>query len=309
MVLLIQYTIIFAVVLTVVALAGMWSERSGVINIGLEGTMVMGALAGAIAMRYLPLTIPGGLYVIIVMLIAIVAGILYSLLLALAAVTFKANQTITGTAMNILATALSIVIVKAITLNEDGKASIKLEFIEARKFFVVQLGGFEFNWFMLVMVIILIVSMIVLYRTKFGLNLMSCGENPQAADSNGINVKKMRYIGVMISGALSGIGGLAFIMGANSSWQFDAGVNGFGFLALAVMILGQWKPFLIFLGAILFGLLRALSLSYTSFGWMALDSTFYLVLPYVVCLIVLCITSKKSKAPKAEGIPYDKGLR
>jgi len=309
MILLLQYTIVFAVVLTVVALAGMWSERSGVINIGLEGTMIIGALAGALAMRYLPLTMPGGLYVILVMLISIVAGIIYSLLLALAAVTFKANQTITGTAMNILASALAIVVVKAITLNETGKASIKLDFIEARNFFVIQWGEFQFNWFMLVMVLILIISLIVLYRTKFGLNLMSCGENPQAADSNGIKVKKMRYIGVMISGALSGIGGLAFIMGSNSSWSFDAGVSGFGFLALAVMILGQWKPFLIFLGAILFGALRALNLTYTSFGWMSLDPTFYLVLPYVVCLVVLCITSKKSKAPKAEGIPYDKGLR
>lgn len=309
MILLLQYTIVFAVVLTVVALAGMWSERSGVINIGLEGTMVIGALSGALAMHYLPLSIPGGLYVILVMLIAIVAGIIYSLLLALAAVTFKANQTITGTAMNILASALAIVVVKAITLNESGKASVKIEFIEARNFFIVQWGEFEFNWFMLVMVLILIISMIVLYRTKFGLNLMSCGENPQAADSNGIKVKKMRYIGVMISGALAGIGGLAYIMGANSSWSFDAGVSGFGFLALAVMILGQWKPFLIFLGAILFGVLRALNLTYTSFGWMSIDPTFYLVLPYVVCLVVLCFTSRKSKAPKAEGIPYDKGLR
>lgn len=309
MILLIQYTIIFAVVLTFVALAGMWSERSGVINIGLEGTMVIGALAGALTMRYLPLTIPGGLYVIIVMLVALLAGILYSLLLALAAVKFKANQTITGTAMNILATAISIVVVKAITLKEDGKASTKLEFIEARKFFVAQWGDFEFNWFMVVMLIVLVISMILLYRSKFGLNLMSCGENPQAADSNGIKVNKMRFIGVMISGALAGLGGLAFVMGANSSWQFDAGVNGFGFLALALVILGQWKPLFIFLGSLLFGFLRALSLSYTGFGWVNIDPTFYLILPYVVCLIVLCITSKKSKNPKAEGIPYNKEQR
>ena len=141
---------------------------------------------------------------------------------------------------------------------------------------------------------------------------MSCGENPQAAASVGINVIKMRYIGVLISGLLAGIGGIAFIASVNSSWSFDVGVAGFGFLALAVMIFGQWKPLLILGGAVIFGFFRAIGLTYISIDFLAklnIDSTWYSMLPYIVCLIVLAFTSKKSRAPKAEGIPYDKGQR
>ena len=162
------------------------------------------------------------------------------------------------------------------------------------------------------MIIIVAIAYFSLYKTKFGLRLMSCGEHPQAAASNGIDVIKMRYIGVLISGALSGLGGIAFINSANSSWPFDSGVLGFGFLALAVMIFGKWKPINIFLGALLFSLFRALGSTYVGFDFLAnlkINSLIYNMLPYVVCLIILAISSKNSKAPKAEGIPYDKGLR
>ena len=162
---------------------------------------------------------------------------------------------------------------------------------------------------MLLALLILVASYIILYKTKFGLRLMACGEHPQAADSVGINVYKMRYAGVLISGAL---GGLVYITAGVSEWKFENGVAGFGFLALAVMIFGQWKPVNIGLAALLFGLFRALSNVYTGFDVLValkLPSTLYNMFPYIISLIVLVFVSKNSRAPKAEGIPYDKGQR
>ena len=313
MLLLIQYTLIFASVLAIVAIGGMFAERSGVINLGLEGCMVIGALAGALVMSYINPNVPGFLVVILTLVVSIAAGMLYSLLLAVAAIKFKADQTITGTAMNIIAPALATAIVKAVTLNTgEKKATPYLYYITSHEFFIIKIGSFELNWFIILMIIIVAIAYFSLYKTKFGLRLMSCGEHPQAAASNGIDVIKMRYIGVLISGALSGLGGIAFINSANSSWPFDSGVLGFGFLALAVMIFGKWKPINIFLGALLFSLFRALGSTYVGFDFLAnlkINSLIYNMLPYVVCLIILAISSKNSKAPKAEGIPYDKGLR
>ncbi|MBQ7446227.1 MAG: ABC transporter permease [Clostridia bacterium] len=313
MLLLIQYTLIFASVLSVVAIGGMFSERSGVINLGLEGCMVMGALAGALVMAFTPSTVPGWIVVILTLLTSILAGMLYSMLLAVAAVQFKADQTITGTAMNILAPALATSVVKAITLNTgDRKATPYLYYVDAHEFFIIRIGTFELNWFILLMFVVVALAFVILYKTRFGLRLMSCGEHPQAAASNGINVIGMRYVGVLISGGLAGLGGIAFINSANSSWPFDSGVVGFGFLALAVMIFGKWKPINIFLGALLFSLFRALGNTYNAFSFLSdlpVNPIIYNMLPYIVCLIILAITSRNSKAPKAEGIPYDKGMR
>ena len=178
--------------------------------------------------------------------------------------------------------------------------------------FIMNIGRFEFNWFMLIAFIMLVVSYVVLYKTKFGLRLCACGEHPQAADSVGINVYKMRYAGVLISGALGGLGGLVYITAGVSEWKFENGVAGFGFLALAVMIFGQWRPISIGMAALLFGFFRALSNVYTGFDALValkLPSTLYNMLPYIISLIVLVFVSKKSRAPKAEGIPYDKGQR
>ena len=176
----------------------------------------------------------------------------------------------------------------------------------------MNLGGFEFSWFMLLALIALVCSHIVLYKTRFGLRLCACGEHPQAADSVGINVQRMRYAGVLISGLLGGLGGIVYITAGVSEWKFENGVAGFGFLALAVMIFGQWKPGRIALAALLFGLFRALSNVYTGFALLSalkLPGSVYNMLPYIISLVVLAFTSQKSRAPKAEGIPYDKGQR
>ena len=313
MLLLIQYTLIFSSVLLLVVLGGCFSEHSGVINLGLEGIMVIGALGGALMMRALPPGTSAIVIVLLTLLAAIVFGVVYSSLLAVASINFKADQTIVGTALNMLGTAAATVFVKAInTAADPNNHSATIIYVEPKKAFVTNIGSFEFNWFMLIAVIILVLAYITLYKTKFGLRLMACGEHPQAAGSVGINVFKMRWAGVLISGALGGLGGICYILAGVSQWQFEYGVAGFGFLSLAVMIFGQWKPLRIALAALLFGLFRALSNVYAGFDALAalnIPGTVYNMLPYIVSLIVLALTSKKSRAPKAEGIPYDKGMR
>ncbi len=313
MALLIQYTLIFASVLMLVALGGCFSEHSGIINIGLEGIMVIGALGGALMMRYLPEGTSTPVMVVMVCLAAVLAGAFYSLLLAVAAINFNADQTIIGTAMNMLGTAAATVIVKALNMmaNPDDVSST-IEYVEQKKAFYFNIGSLELSWFMVIALFLLIASHIILYKTRFGLRLCACGEHPQAADSVGINVYKMRYAGVIISGILGGLGGIVYITSGVSEWKFENGVAGFGFLALAVMIFGQWKPVNIALAALLFGLMRALSNVYVAFDFLAqlnIPGTVYNMLPYIISLVVLIFTSKKSRAPKAEGIPYDKGSR
>ncbi len=313
MLLLVQYTIIFASVLSLVALGGCFSEHSGIINLGLEGIMVIGALGGAVMMNVLPETVPSFVMIVCVTLAAIACGMLYSTLLGIASIHFNADQTLVGTAMNMLATAVATVIVRAInTAADPNNVSTALSYINAKKAFIVNIAGFEFNWFMLFALIAVIMAHVVLYKTRFGLRLMACGENPQAADSLGINVARMRWAGVLISGMLGGLGGIVYITAGVSEWKFEMGVAGFGFLALAVMIFGQWKPGKIGMAALLFGFFRALSNVYAGIDWLAaigIDGKIYNMLPYIISLVVLAFTSKNSAAPKAEGIPYDKGSR
>ena len=274
---------------------------------------IPGLVGGALAMKFLPETVPAVVMIIVTVVMAIVFGMIYSTLLGLACINFKADQTIVGTAMNMLGTAAATVIVKAMnTAESPDNVSSTIQYINAKKAFLVNIGSFEFNWFMLLAVIALVCSFITLYRTRFGLRLMACGEHPQAADSVGINVYKMRWAGVLISGLLGGLGGIVYITAGVSEWKFENGVAGFGFLSLAVMIFGQWKPIRIALAALLFGMFRALSNVYTGFDFLTalnIPSTVYNMLPYIISLIVLAFTSKKSRAPKAEGIPYDKGSR
>ena len=313
MLLLLQYTLIFASVLLLVALGGCFSEHSGVINIGLEGIMVMGALGGALMMQFLPAGTSAFVVVLLTVLASILLGMIYSLLLAVAAVNFKADQTLVGTAMNLLGTAAATVFVKAMnTAADPDNVSSTIQYLDGRKAFLVNIGGFEFNWCMLLAVIALVIAYVVLYKTRFGLRLCACGEHPQAAASVGINVYRMRYAGVLISGVLGGLGGIVYIIAGVSEWKFENGVAGFGFLALAVMIFGQWKPTRIALAALLFGFFRALGNVYSGFDLLSnlnLPSSVYNMLPYVISLVVLAFTSQKSRAPKAEGIPYDKGQR
>ena len=318
-------TVLFAVPLLLVALGGMFSERSGIINIALEGIMIVGALCSTLYLRaadlsgFGPANLQGAMAIAI--LIAGGSGVLYSLLLAFASVNLKADQTIGGTALNMLAPAFAITLTWAI--QGQGQTNILIPTwtritqetlgIAAQDTFF---QNFLFKSMFLttpVAIVLFAVAVVLLYRTKFGLRLRACGEHPQAADSVGINVYRMRYAGVMISGFLGGIGGLAYTLAAGSAFQ--SAVAGYGFLALAVMIFGNWKPWNILGASLFFALFKILG-SYSSsipflpkFESIKASEYIYLMLPYIVTMILLILTSKRSRAPKAEGIPYDKGQR
>ena len=405
-------TILFAVPLLLVALGGMFSERSGIINIALEGIMVVGGLFSCLFLRYADvwafsatgesiaamlaagdgLTLAdlvangqafyfGQSYPQLAMLAAIfiagLAGVLFSMLLAFASIKLKADQTIGGTALNMLAPALAVIVTWTIqgeaqtTILIPRWVRISAESLNVAAFAETFIGRMLFKALYLttpIAILLLVVSIVFLYKTKTGMRLQACGEHPQAADSVGINVYRMRYLGVGISGFLGGIGGLAYTVAAGSG--FTSTVAGYGFLALAVMIFGNWKPVNILFASLFFAFFRILA-SYSNsmpflpnalcYGaaillvcmalvaflkggqkatpklmrivlgsglgvWLLCvifapydftqllaniksNEYIYLMLPYLVTMIVLILTSKKSRAPKAEGVPYDKGGR
>ncbi len=340
---LIQQTLIYAVPLMIVALAGVFAERSGIINLALEGIMIFGAFVGVLFVR----TMQGsevftaakaagdwgtlqGLE-ILAMLVAAVMGAIFSLLLSFASINLRADQTIGGTALNLMAPALVLFLIRIIA----NQNTLQMAEGDAASWFMIKkttLGfdksadlGFLGNTFLhkvylatYICIILFIVLSIILYKTRFGLRLRSCGENPQAADSLGINVYKMRYAGTTISGALAGMGGFVYSL-TTANCTSNGDVAGFGFLALAVMIFGNWKPLNIAGASILFGLFKCIAASYSSIdingdgvymlAQLGISAHFYRMLPYLITLIVLAFTSKNSRAPKAEGIPYDKSTR
>ena len=320
---LVQNMMAFSIPLLIVALGGMFSERSGVINIALEGIMIIGAFIG-ILFIYLAQDVANNaasaiamspqLMLLIGCLLAAIAGIIISLPHAYAAVHMKASQVISGTAINMFAPAFAVYTARTVRQVQQipfynwfyiesvpilGDIPIIGPFLFQKTYITTYLGF-----------LILVVAWFVLYKTPFGLRLRSCGEHPQAADSVGISVFKMRYAGVMISGALAGIGGLVFVV--PTATTFDATVAGYGFLALAVLIFGQWKPMRILFAAFFFGLMKTISVAYSSIAFLnalAIPSVVYKMIPFLATLIVLAFTSRRSQAPKAAGIPYDKGTR
>ena len=353
---LVQQTLLFAIPLMIVALAGVFSERSGIINLALEGIMIMGAFVGVLAVRLFQ-SVPafqqaaqqiadfnatgvgsaaGWLKLqgmeLLCMLIAAAAGAIFSLLLSYASINLKADQTIGGTALNLLAPAISLFLIRILvnqnTMGMADGASGASWFLIRKTFFGYEASediGFLGSTFLdktylatYLPIIVFVLMSIFLYKTRFGLRLRSCGENPQAAASLGINVFKMRYAGVTISGALAGMGGFVYAL-TTQGCTTNGEVAGFGFLALAVMIFGNWKPLNIAGGALLFGLFKCIAAAYSTLdingdghfllNEIGVSSYIYRLLPYVITLVVLALTSKSSRAPKAEGIPYDKGMR
>ena len=311
MFLLLKYTLLYAVVLMLVALGGMFSERSGVINIALEGIMAIGGLAGILVLVLCGGTLSPSALVVVSILASAIAGMLYSVLLGFSAITLKADQTIGVTALNMLATAAAVVIVKAYNNSAAGSGSASSKLTYSNSPFIFTAGKLTYNVFLIIGIVILIVAYVFLFKTKYGLRLRACGEHPQAADSVGINVYKWRYTGVLISGFLGGLGGFAYIVPSVSTWNFEVGVTGFGFLALAVMIFGQWKPFRIAAAAVFFAIFKSLAniADATFLANLHLSKNIYDMMPFIASMVILAFTSKNSQAPKAEGIPYDKGAR
>jgi simple sugar transport system permease protein len=304
----------FSIPLLIVALGGMFSERSGVVNIALEGIMIFGAFSGVLFINIMQKSISGQSVLLLAVLVSAGTGVLVSLLHAYASINMKADQIISGTAINMLAPAAAIYIARMIRTVQQipfinqfridnvpvlGDIPVIGPLLFRNTYITTYLGFLIFA-----------LSALLLYKTRFGLRLRSCGEHPQASDSAGINVYRMRYAGVMISGALAGLGGLVFII--PTSTQFNAEVAGYGFLALAVLIFGQWKPNRILAAAFFFGFMKAISSSYSGISFMRnipVPSYVYKMVPYIATLVVLAFSSKKSQAPRSAGVPFDKGRR
>lgn len=324
MVFLLQKTLIYAIPLLIVALAGMFAERSGIINIALDGIMIFGSFIGAVYVYLIQkndlLTGHPQIVFMTAMLVAAAAGALFSLLLSFSAINLKADQTIGGTALNLLAPALALFFIKVFFMQDKLVMPKDIGFVilngDMNSVGRVFLDKAYVSTYIAAGLFVLL--SIFMYKTKYGLRLRACGEHPQAADSVGINVYKMRYLGTTISGALAGMGGYIYIATV-AGGTCEGTVAGMGFLALAIMIFGNWKPLGIALGSLLFGLLKCIGPTYSFLdingdGICALKELnmpmyFYNIIPYVAVLVVLAFTSKKSRAPKAEGIPYDKGAR
>ena len=304
MILLTQYTLIFASILILVALGGCVSEHSGVINLGLEGIMVIGALGGALVMKYLPAGTSPFVIVILTMMAEIVAGTVYSSLLAVACINFKADQTIIGTALNLLGVAAATVAVKAINIAEDPNNTYsEIVYREGRQAFLTDIGGFELNVFMIIAFVVLIGIAVMLYKTRFGLRLRACGEHPQACETLGINVIAMRFWCVCISGFLSGLGGACVTMATSNQFR-PISIVGQGFIAIAAVIFGKFRPQGALQGCLLFGFCSGLKVVLG--GSSGVNMHLISMIPYVVTVIVLVLFVGKSHVPAANGKPYIK---
>ena len=309
-----QQTMYFAIPLLIVAIGGMYAERSGIINIALEGIMVMGAFAGILFINQCQSVMSGQDLLLLAVLIAGVTGGIFSLLHAFASINMKADQTISGTALNLFAPAFAIFAARMI------QGIQQIQFTDTFQLNKVPLLGdipvigplfFQKSYITTYIgLLIFAVAAFVIKRTKFGLRLRACGEHPGAADSVGVNVYRIRYAGGIISGILAGIGGLVFVV--PTSTNFNASVAGYGFLAIAVLIFGQWRSNKIFMAAFFFGIMKTLASAYSAIPVLKslpIPNEVYKMIPYIATLIVLAFASKHSQAPRAEGIPYDKGSR
>lgn len=313
----IQKTIIYAIPLLIVALAGMFAERSGVINLALEGEMIFGSFMGAIAVYGFQMS--GAfenspqLMFIVAMIIAAASGAVFSLLLSFSAINLKADQTIGGTALNMLAPAIVCTMGLAF-FNQE-----KLVMPKSTNYVIINDNISEFGKIFAdkmyistyIVIAVFVLLSIWVYKSKTGTRMRACGEHPQAAASVGVNVYAMRYLGTTISGALAGLGGYVYIA-TTTGGTAESTVAGMGFLALAIMIFGNWKPLGIALGAVMFGFLKCISVMSSQIEFLSkldLPMYFYNIIPYFMVLVVLALTAKKSGCPKAEGIPYDKGMR
>lgn len=295
------------------ALGGVFSERSGVVNIGLEGLMLFGAFTGVLTTLFIQDSV-GAAAPWIAIIVAGIAASLFSLLHALASITFRADQVVSGVAINFLALGLSVFLIKKIfNKGQTDFVSFRInkENVPGLSDIPV-IGDIFFSRIPYTSYIAIISAVIVwyiLFKTPFGLQLRSVGEHPMAADTMGINVNRMRYIGVMISGMFAGIGGAVYAL--SISGNFTGGtISGQGFLALAAMIFGKWHPLGAMGAALFFGFAQSLSITGAQIPFLKdIPSVFLIIAPYVLTILALAGFVGRAEAPKALGTPYEKGKR
>jgi simple sugar transport system permease protein len=274
--------------LVLAAIGGLYSERSGVINIALEGIMLAGAFTAAAITYYAGNPFVG-------LAAGILAGMAVAGVHAVACIRFNANQVVTGAALIILMTGTPALLSGAFFLSSGATPQIPKENL------------IPYTPIILAFVVVVPLTYYILYHTPFGLRLRAVGENPEAADAAGVNVKRMRYTAVLISGALAGIGGAYLSIGQSSLFTRNM-TSGRGFIALAALIFGKWRPVQTMLACLLFGFTEALAIQLQGvrFGGEEIPNQFIQIIPYVLTIVVLAGFIGQSRAPRAIGIPYQK---
>ena len=281
----------------ITATGGMLCERSGVVNVGLDGLMSIGACTAAICHQQMELAGSGRVSIIVAMGLAAIVACIISMLHAVASVDFKADQTISGTGINLLADGICVFVCQRIYGTDRSK-----EFMLG-----MTKGNLGFYPTFYISIVVIILAWFLLYKTPFGMHLRACGEHPAAADSVGINVRRIRYFGVMSSGFLAGLAGSCAVLTQTIQYP-NTFTNGRGFIALAAVAFGRWTPLGVFGASMLFGASLALAtISSMIPALKAIPSQVFNIIPYFVTLIALIIFSGKDFAPKANGIPYRKG--
>lgn len=303
---LIQHTMFFAIPLLIVALGGMFAEKAGIINIALEGKMVLGAFSGVLTLHLFQDVVSPPWLLIAALLVAILTGIIVAGFFGLATIKLGSNQVISGVAINMLAPALAIYLARVVidTQHITFNNQFRIEHVPVLGDIPILGALFFQNSYSTTYfgIVILIISGWTVNKTRFGLHLRACGENPEAAESAGVKVDKTRFLAVMVAGVFSSLGGIIFIIPAATS--FSGTVSGYGFLALAVLVFGAWKPFNILLASLAFGLLSAIAASHTMIDLLPslpFSAHIYRMMPYLATLVILIFTSKKTIAPKALG--------
>lgn len=309
----------FALPLFIMAIGGIYSEKSGITNLAIEGLQGFGAFTGALAAVLIAGNFAGNSVIpfYVAMVFAVIGGMLFSLIHALLCIRFRANMVISGVVINILAMALTSFLTKQINATVFGAASDKFVLGVSNRITVpglsaIPLLGAVFTNlypFEIVIVVVAFIAWFVMYRTKFGLHLRACGDNPHAVDAAGIEVGRVRLAAVMISGALSGLGGICFAYSISANFS-SAIYVGYGYLAIAALIFGNWKILPTLGACLLFGFAR--SGGYRLVQILAMPSSYQdlvMILPYVLTLFLLVFFSRHNRAPRALGVIYDKGAR
>lgn len=305
-------TLIYSTPIIITAIGGMFSERSGVVNIALEGLMMIGGFAAATSIVFLETFTSAAPW--LALLVGAIAGGLIAIIHAYLSINLGADQVISGTAINILAGGLTIYL-SQIIFGQQRTQTFQEGFIKTTYPMLSKIPVIGKLFFtniyptVFLALILVVISWYVLYKTPFGLRLRATGEHPHAVDSMGISVAKMRYIGVILSGFFAGLGGGVMVLTFDTQYT-AASIHGIGFISLAALIFGKWKPAGLLGASLFFGFSQILSVYSTSFELLSkVPIEFFKTLPYVLTIIALVVFSGKSVGPKAAGEPYDKGQR
>ena len=309
----------FGLPLFVMAIGGIYSERSGITNLALEGLQGAGAFVGALVAFFMMQSLGANSQIpyYAAMLFSMLGGMVYAMLHALLCIKFKADQVISGVVINILAMALTEFLTKVVNRVAFGKPSNKFELGVSQRWTVTGLseipviGAFfkDIYPFEVIIIVVAVIAWYVLYRTKFGLHLRACGDNPHAVDAAGIDVAKIRFIAVMVSGALSGLAGMSFAYSISANYSSGIYV-GYGYLSIAALIFGNWKIVPTLGACMLFGFANSAGHQVVkAAGLPSSYSDLIMILPYVLTMLLLVFFSKHNDAPKALGEIYDKGKR